>query len=100
MDGYEYTIDTYEKFVEAHPELDDSVKCDLQLKIEAMKVFTGKSAEFVDALFNSGAFNDICKGYFKRAMENCSVGKETVNAVLDEFAWLLDTMSAGDVRDS
>lgn len=47
--------------------------------------------------FDSGDYNDIAKAYFERAMKNCDVDKKTREAVLEEFKWLLDTVSASEI---
>ena len=47
--------------------------------------------------FDTGNYNDIAKAYFERAMKNCDVDKKTIEAVLDELKWLLDTVSASEM---
>ena len=47
--------------------------------------------------FDSGNYNDIAKAYFERAMKNCAVDKKTIDEVLSEFKWLLDTVSASEI---
>ncbi len=47
--------------------------------------------------FDSGNYNDIAKAYFERAMKNCDVDKKIIDEVLDEFKWLLDTVSASEM---
>ena len=47
--------------------------------------------------FDSGNYNDICKAYFERAMKNCDVDKKTIEVVLEELKWLLDTVSANEI---
>ena len=47
--------------------------------------------------FDSGDYNDIARAYFKKAMENCDLDKKTIEMVLDEFRWLLDTVTADEI---
>lgn len=96
MDGYELTASGYEQYLAKNPDIDAVLKKDIQTKIEALRMIAGMQEEYRNALFDTGAFNDICKGYFKKAMENCGIERKMMNAVLDEFKWLLDTMSAAE----
>lgn len=47
--------------------------------------------------FDSGNYNDICKAYFIRAMRNAGVDEDKIDVVLEEFKWLLDTVSAEEI---
>ena len=47
--------------------------------------------------FDSGDYNDIARAYLERALKNCNVDKKTIDEVLSEFKWLLDTVSASDI---
>lgn len=98
MDGYELQATSYEEYMEKHPELAPEVKEDIGRKVKALRLFIGTNEADKDEMFNSGAFNDICKGYFRKSMENCKLPKETIDSVMDEFKWLLDTISAGEAR--
>ncbi len=97
MDGYELQAASYEQYLETHP-VEPEVKEDLERKIKVLRLFIGTTEQERDEMFNSGAFNDICKGYFKKAMKNCDIPDATIATVLDEFKWLLDTMNATDAR--
>lgn len=50
-------------------------------------------------LFATGVFNDICKGYVKKAMGNCGLEEEICAAVMEELRHLLDTITAQDARE-
>ena len=99
MDGYELQAQSYEQYLEQHPEQSALVREDIERKIKTLRMFVGTSDADKDEMFNSGAFNDICKGYFRKSMENCKLPKETIDNIMDEFKWLLDTVSAGEVRN-
>lgn len=50
-------------------------------------------------MFDSGAFSDILKAYCKKAMQNCKIDDDTIDRVMREIKWLLDTEKAtGDVK--
>lgn len=98
MDGYELEAQSYEKYLEQHPEQSALVREDIERKIKTLRLFVGTTNEDKDEMFNSGAFNEICKGYFRMSLENCKLSKETIDSVMNEFKWLLDTKSAGEAR--
>lgn len=50
-------------------------------------------------LFATGVFNDICKVYVKKAMENCGLEEEICAAVMEELRHLFDTMTAQDAGE-
>lgn len=97
MDGYELQAASYEQYLNTHP-VEPEIKEELERKIKALRLFIGTTESERDEMFNSGAFNDICRGYFKKAMKNCNIPDKTISAVLEEFKWLLDTISATDAR--
>lgn len=98
MDGYKLLADSYKKSLEQHPEFDEEQKASMERQIRNLERLIGTDDKDRDELFNSGAFNDICKGYFRTAMKNCKLDDKTISAVIEEFKWLLDTMSAGEAR--
>lgn len=98
MNGYEMLAQSYEKLLEKQPEMDPTEKENINRTVKSLRLIADKTEEDIDEIFGTGAFNDICKGYFRKAMVNCKLDEETVAAVMDEFKWLLDTMSAQDAR--
>lgn len=94
MDGFKMTKEGYEQYLTQNPDIDSAKKEYLQKSIKALEPFIGTTEEDRQQMFDTGAFNDICKAYFRKAMCNCNINSETVEAVMDEFKWLLDTCSA------
>lgn len=95
MTNYDLMIQSYENVLEQKPE-----KCDVEamkLSINALKTLNNKTDDEIYAIFSTGAFNDILKGYCKKALENCEVDKKQIDAVIDELKWLLDTCSVKDM---
>lgn len=95
MANYDIIIKSYEDILEKKPD-----KCDVEamiLSISAMKTLNNKSDDEICAIFSTGAFNDILKGYCKKALENCEFDKKHIDAVMDELKWLLDTYNAKQV---
>lgn len=98
MNGYEMLAQSYEKLLEKKPEMDPAEKENFNRTIKSLRLVADKAEEDINELFGTGAFNDICKGYFRKAMVNCQLDDKTIAAVMDEFKWLLDTMPAQDAR--
>lgn len=95
MANYDILIKSHEDILEKKPE-----KCDveaIQLSINAMKMLNNKTDDEICAIFSTGAFNNILKGYCKKALENCKFDKKQIDAVMDELKWLLDTSSIKDI---
>lgn len=94
MDGYTLQADSYEQFLKQHPKMDTDVKEDLQRKIKVFRIMADLNEKEKYEFFTSGAYNEVCKGYFRKAMENCKLNTKTINEVLEEFRWLIDTVGA------
>lgn len=95
MANYDIMIQSYEDILAKNPE-----KCDVEamkLTISAMKTLNDKTEDEICALFSTGAFNDILKGYCKKALENCDFDNKQIDSVMEELRWLLDTYSVKQV---
>ena len=95
MANYDIVIKSYEQVLE-----NKAKDCDVDaiaLSINAYKTLNNKSDDEIYAIFGTGAFNHILKGYCKKALENCEFDKKTVDAVMDELKWLLDTCNAKQI---
>lgn len=92
MANYDLIIQSYEDILAKK-----SDRCDvdaMKCSINAMKTLNNKTDDEICAIFSTGAFNDILKGYCKKALENCKFDKKQIDAVMDEIKWLLDTYNA------
>jgi len=95
MANYDILIKSYENVLEKKSDNGDVEA--IKLSINAMKTLNDKTDDEIYALFSTGAFNDILKGYCKKALENCKLEKKQIDAVMDELKWLLDTRSAKEI---
>lgn len=98
MNGYEIIAQSYEKLLERKPEMDPAEKENINRTIKSLRLIADKTEDEINELFGTGAFNEICKGYFRKAMTNCKLDDKTIAAVMDELKWLLDTMPVQDAR--
>lgn len=95
MANYNLMIQSYEDILAKKTD-----KCDvemIQLSINAMKTLNNKTEDEICAIFDTGAFNDILKGYCKKALENCKFDKKQIDTVMDEIKWLLDTCNVKQI---
>jgi len=95
MANYDILIKSYENVLEKKSDNGDVEA--IKLSINAMKTLNDKTDDEIYALFSTGAFNDILKGYCKKALENCKFEKKQIDAVMNELKWLLDTSSVKDI---
>lgn len=97
MDNFEFTAQSYEQII-AKPDTSDELKRHLKIQITALRVISGKSDSEIAAIFNTGAFNDIVRGYVKKALLNTNLAEELVEDVLGELNYLFDTITAEEAK--
>lgn len=95
MDGYEILISSLQMLLEQKdPEWNND---DIKLQIASLQMVSGKSKEEINALYNTGAFNDITYGYLYAVMQNCGIAEDKQKEMLGELSWLHDIMGAGEI---
>ena len=99
MNGYKIMSDGYKAFLQAHPEEPEEAKAGIQRKIKALDFLADCSKEEKLELFNSGAFNDVIKGYFKMSIDNSDLKDESKKELQTELLHLLDTVTAGQAEE-
>jgi len=90
---YQEMVNLY-KSCTGERDLTDGVRVRLKGKVTAKKFLnkTGRYTHF--ALFDSGVFNYICKGYILMALNNTGVDRGTRKRVMGELNYLFDIMDA------
>ena len=66
-------------------------------EIRALQPFADRTGKKIIKMFDSGAFSDILKAYCKKAMQNCKIDDDTIDRVMSEIKWLLDTEKASQI---
>lgn len=97
MDGFELSARSYEALLLQDDKEYD--KEDIKRQIAALRTVSGKSEADINAIFDTGAFNDICKGYLKKTLQNCDISEKKIDELAAELKWLFDTMSAEQARN-
>lgn len=95
MNGHEMVISSLQKVLEQkNPQWNTD---DIKLQIASLQIVFGKSKEEINALYNTGAFNEITYGYLYAVMQNCDIAEDKQKEMLGELRWLHDIMSAGEI---
>lgn len=97
MYGLEVDAEMHRQYLEKHPELDKDTKEYFQMLMEGELFLSKQTQEGICALFNTGIFNEICKGYCKEALKNCKLEQENVDRVMSQLSFLMDTMTAAQI---
>ncbi len=96
MNGYIMQAETYKILAER-----GQISVEEADKMRAVYAFLGTiEKDQLYALFDSGAFNGIIKGYVKLALKNTEIDEETSEKILQELRWLFDTKGAKEVSES
>ena len=96
MTNFDFSIKSYKQLIETRPE-DGNIEY-MKQQIIALESVNHKSDEEIDTLFNTGVFNDICKGYCKMALTECEISESKIEAVMDTLRWLFDTTPPSTAR--
>ena len=91
MNGYAMMADSYRKLLATDSNADREF---MERRITALEIMANTDRSTQYELFNSSAFNDIVRGYILMALDNAEAGRETSNAVLQEFNALLESVTA------
>ena len=94
MNGYQLHADSYKKLLENSASLDNEGKEAIKKKIKALEIMANTDRQTQYELFNSGAFNDVCKGYLLAAMDRAGTDSETTGRIMQTLHGLFDEMGA------
>ena len=94
MNGYEMMADSY-KILEKQGKID---KESAEKEIRIFEFLATCDEDDICRLVQSAAFNDIIKGYCKKAMESAGVDEQAQKDVFCELKWLFDTADVKDVK--
>lgn len=81
MNGYQMHADSYKKLLE-NTETAQEVQEDIKKKIKAFEIMANTDRQTQCELFNSGAFNDVCKGYLLSALDRCGIDHDTAQKIM------------------
>ncbi len=91
-------IDAYKEVLRKNKG-DEGMSAHIVEKLVAMNQLNGRNESELDALFDTGAFNDIVRGYLFLVLRGCDMEKQ-VPAAMEELKYLFDTVSACEARNS
>ncbi len=93
MNEYKLMADNYRHLIEKGKIDKDTA----EKKIRIFDFLSTCDEDDIGILFNSGAFNEIMKGYLKAIIADAGVNDETASNLRESTRWVLDTKSAADV---
>lgn len=89
MNGYKMTADAYREYKKRDP------KADVDSIIKTLDFLATCTDEDICNLFNSTAFNNICMGYVKMALnEYGEFGEDTKDRIINHVRRMFDTANA------
>lgn len=89
MNGYKMTADAYREAKKRDPRLD------LDSNIKTLDFLSTCTAEDIYNLFNSTAFNNICMGYVKVALNDFKeIDEELKDRIINYVRYKFDTVTA------
>lgn len=92
MNGYKMTADAYRQAKKKDPRLDvDSINSN----IKTLDFLSTCTAEDIHNLFNSTAFNNICMGYVKMALNDFKeLDEDMKDRIINHVRYKFDTVTA------
>ena len=95
-------MNNFQSDIESYKQILDSNRTDIdreyiKAEIKALEPFAERTEEEIIKMFDSGAFNEVMAAYCKKAMLNCKVDDETIDKVMSEIKWLLETEKASQI---
>lgn len=89
MNGYKMTADAYRAIKEKDP------KIDVDSNIKTLDFLATCTKEDIYNLFNSTAFNNICMGYVKAALNDFKeIDEELKDRIINYVRYKFDTVTA------
>lgn len=94
MNGYKMTADAYREAKKRDPRLD------LDSNIKVLDFLATCTEEDIHNLFNSTAFNNICMGYVKMALNDFKeLGDDMKDRIINHVRYKFDTATANQAEN-
>lgn len=97
MNQYEQLAESYEILLKQNRSTID--RDEILRNIDILRFLAKQSATDIRMLFDTGAFNNICIGYMKMAMQNCKLDQSTQEQMIDELKNLFDTTLSAEAEE-
>lgn len=92
MNGYEVNAAAYRKAAEN--ETDTETRNNLLHEAALLDIMAGLSDGDRKRLFDTGAFNDVCRGYTRAALDRAGIDRDKISDVMATLGGLFDEMDA------
>lgn len=98
MNGYKLHADSYRRYLTDNPDTDSEAAAAITDKIKALDVMSELTRGQRMELFNTGGFNNICRGYLQIALDEAGVDDHTRGAVSAALDRLFDGVGAAQAE--
>lgn len=92
MNDFKMTADAYRAIKEKDP------KIDVDSNIKTLDFLATCTKEDIYNLFNSAAFNYICLGYVKMALNDLDLDDDTKDRIINHVRYKFDTVTANQAE--
>ena len=94
MNGYKMTADAYKEAKKRDPKLN------VDSNIKTLDFLATCTEEDIQNLFNSSAFNNICMGYVKMALNDFNeLDEELKDRIINHVRYKFDTITANQAEN-
>lgn len=93
MNDFKMTADAYRQAKKQDPRLD------LGSEIKTLDFLSTCTKEDIYNLFNSAAFNYICLGYVKMALNDLDLDDDTKDRIINHVRYKFDTVTANQAEE-
>ncbi len=97
MNGYKVIADSYRKLLEQEQGAREKEKIESTIKVYDM--LSELTENEVYCIFDSGAFNDVVKGYCRKAIKMCGLSDVACSEVMSEIGNLLSEVKAKEILE-
>lgn len=98
MNGYKLLADSYRAYLDEN-EASPIISKDMQSRIKALDFLGECTQRDINNLFNTGAFNDIVKGYVTKAAEKNATTRKAAAQILEALGILFEEMGAQEALE-
>lgn len=94
LNGYQMQADSYKAYLEKNPDAPAEIVQEMQSKIKIFSFLATLDKRERLLLFDSGMFNDVCRGFLQMAIDQTETDAETGKRIIDALHFIFDTTSA------
>ena len=99
MNSYQMTAEAYKEAVEREPErFTGEALTDIRNKIAAFEFLGSVDKDTRLEVFNSGVFNDVCRGFLLMTLDRIGADEDTRKEAAEEIGRCFDEVTASEAE--